>query len=64
MWAHGYGTDAADIRPEREGIPGGNGIFAKNIFMAFLNSPHRETPKNVLKKKTKKVGWWVGGSGI
>jgi hypothetical protein len=34
--------------------------------MVFLNSPCRETPKNVLQKKVKKkkVGWWVGGSEI
>jgi hypothetical protein len=40
--------------------------FCKNIFMVFLNSPCRETPKNVLKKKVKKkkVGWWVGVSEI
>jgi hypothetical protein len=39
--------------------------FCKNAFVVFLNSPCRETPKNVLKKKSrKKVGWWVGGSGI
>jgi hypothetical protein len=24
--------------------------FCKNIFVVFLNSPYRETPKNVLKK--------------
>jgi hypothetical protein len=48
------------------------GLFCKNILMVngllmvFLNSPCRETPKNVLKKKKsrKKVGWWVGGSEI
>jgi hypothetical protein len=28
--------------------------FCKNIFMVFLNSPCRETPKNVLKKKSRK----------
>jgi hypothetical protein len=40
--------------------------FYKNIFTVFLNSPYRETPKNVRKKikGEKKVGWWVGGSGI
>jgi hypothetical protein len=39
------------------------GLFAKNIFMVFLNSPCRETPKNVLKKKSrekKSDGGWVG----
>ena len=38
--------------------------FCKNIFMVFLNSPCRETPKNVLKKKVKgkkkSEGGWVG----
>ena len=38
--------------------------FCKHIFMVFLNSPCRETPKNVLKKKSQKkksqgVGRWV-----
>jgi hypothetical protein len=35
--------------------------FCKNILMVFMNSPCRETPKNVLIKKIKekKVGWWV-----
>jgi hypothetical protein len=38
--------------------------FCKNIFMVFLNSPCRETPKNALKKKPRKkkvggVGGWV-----
>jgi hypothetical protein len=39
----------------------------KKIFQCFfLNSPYRETPKNVPKNKVKekKVGWWVNGSGI
>jgi hypothetical protein len=38
--------------------------FCKNICVVFLNSPCRETPKNVLKKKSrkKKFGWRVGGS--
>jgi hypothetical protein len=37
--------------------------FCKNIFMVFLNSPCRETPKNVLKKKSRKKKshcGWVG----
>jgi hypothetical protein len=39
--------------------------FCKNMFVVFLNSPYRETPKNIPKKRQeKKVGWWVGGSGI
>jgi hypothetical protein len=28
----------------------------KNICMIFLNSPYRETPEHVLKKKTRKQG--------
>jgi hypothetical protein len=38
----------------------------KNILMVFLNSPYRETPKKrtIKKRQEKKVGWWVGGSGI
>jgi hypothetical protein len=35
-----------------------HGCFAKVILMVFLNSPYRK------KKQEKKVGWWVGGSGI
>jgi hypothetical protein len=37
--------------------------FCKNTFVVFLNSPCRETSKNVLKtnqeKKTRMVGGWV-----
>jgi hypothetical protein len=38
--------------------------FCKNILMVFLNSPCRETPKNVLRKKSQEkksrmVGRWV-----
>jgi hypothetical protein len=41
--------------------------FLQKYFMVFLNSPCRETPKNVLKKKSRKkksrmVGGWVGDS--
>jgi hypothetical protein len=35
--------------------------FCKNIFMVFLNSPCREAPKNVLKKKPGKKSRVVGG---
>jgi hypothetical protein len=37
------------------------GLFVKMFLMVFLNSPYRETPENVLKKKArgKKVGWWA-----
>jgi hypothetical protein len=31
--------------------------FCKNVFVVFLNSPYRETPKNVLRKKS--IGRWV-----
>jgi hypothetical protein len=36
------------------------------MFVVFLNSPYRETPKNVLKQKQAKtkVGRWLGGSVI
>jgi hypothetical protein len=38
-------------------------IFSRDFFIVFLNSPYRETPKNVLKKKVKKkkfgVGWFL-----
>jgi hypothetical protein len=38
--------------------------FLQKYFMMFLNSPYRETPKNVLKKKSQEkkcrmVGGWV-----
>ena len=29
-------------------------IFFRDFFIVFLNSPHRETPKNVIKKIDKK----------
>jgi hypothetical protein len=29
-------------------------IFSRDFFIMFLNSPHRETPKNVIKKIEKK----------
>jgi hypothetical protein len=29
-------------------------IFFRDFFIVFLNSPHRETPKNVIKKIEKK----------
>jgi hypothetical protein len=40
------------------------GLFTQNIVMMFLNSPYRETPKNVLRtkkqvKKKKSAGVWV-----
>jgi hypothetical protein len=28
-----------------------------DIFIVFLNSPHRETPKNVIKKNREKIGF-------
>jgi hypothetical protein len=28
-----------------------------HFFMVFLNSPHRETPKNVINKIEKKIGF-------
>jgi hypothetical protein len=33
------------------------GIF----FIVFLNSPHRETPRNVIKQIREKVGFWIFG---
>jgi hypothetical protein len=34
--------------------------FSRKRFVVFLNSPYRETPKNVLKKKIKKIFWgWL-----
>jgi hypothetical protein len=43
-----------------------HGLFVKIFFMVFLNSPYRETPKNVLKKKVKKQinGGLVGSSKV
>jgi hypothetical protein len=39
--------------------------FCKNVFVVFLNSPYRETPKNVLKtKKQGEKSRLVGGSEI
>jgi hypothetical protein len=39
--------------------------FCKNILMVFLTPLAEKRPKTYLKKNTqKKVGWWVGGSGI
>jgi hypothetical protein len=43
--------------------------FLQKMFLwcvVFLNSPYRETPKNVLKKRggESSAGGWVGGSKI
>jgi hypothetical protein len=32
-------------------------FFPRFIFIVFLNSPHRETPKNVIKKIEKKISF-------
>jgi hypothetical protein len=32
-------------------------IFFRDFFIVFLNSPHRETPKNVIKKNREKIGF-------
>jgi hypothetical protein len=32
-------------------------IFFRDFFIVFLNSPHRETPKNVIKKIEKQSVW-------
>jgi hypothetical protein len=31
-------------------------IFFRDFFILFLNSPHQETPKNVIKKNREKIG--------
>jgi hypothetical protein len=31
-------------------------IFLRDLFIVFLNSPHRDTPKNVIKKNCEKIG--------
>jgi hypothetical protein len=40
---------------EAKKVPGLVSFFGE-IFIVFLNSPHRETPKNVIKKIEKKSG--------
>jgi hypothetical protein len=32
-------------------------ICFRVFFIVFLNSPHRETPKNVIKKNQEKIGF-------
>jgi hypothetical protein len=32
-------------------------IFSRYFFIVFLNSPHQETPKNVMKTKSKEIGF-------
>jgi hypothetical protein len=32
-------------------------IFPRDFYIVFLNSPHRETPKNVIKIVLKKIGF-------
>jgi hypothetical protein len=40
----------------------GSDLFFLDIcFIVFLNSPHRETPKNVIKKKSRTSRFWVFG---
>jgi hypothetical protein len=35
----------------------GSDLFFRYVFIVFLNSPHRETPKNVVKKNREKIGF-------
>jgi hypothetical protein len=32
-------------------------VFFRDFFIVFLNSPHRETPKNVMKTNREKIGF-------
>jgi hypothetical protein len=38
---------------ERDGVR----FFSDIFLIVFLNSPHRETPKNVIKKNREKIGF-------
>jgi hypothetical protein len=35
----------------------GSDLFFGYFFIVFLNSPHRETPKNVIQKNRKQIGF-------
>jgi hypothetical protein len=35
----------------------GSDLFFRYVFIVFLNSPHRETPKNVIKQIREKIGF-------
>jgi hypothetical protein len=35
----------------------GSDLFFSIFFIVFLNSPHRETPKNVINKNREKIGF-------
>jgi hypothetical protein len=39
----------------------GWGLFFRYFFIVFLNSPHRETPKNVIKIFSRKSRFWIFG---
>jgi hypothetical protein len=32
-------------------------VFFRDFLIVFLHSPHRETPKNVIKKNREKIGF-------
>jgi len=42
---------------EAKKVPGLVRFFWGDFLIVFLNSPHRETPKNVIKKIEKKLVW-------
>jgi hypothetical protein len=39
----------------------GSDLFFRYFFIVFLNSPHRETPKNVINKNSRKSRFWISG---
>jgi hypothetical protein len=39
----------------------GSDLFFSIFLIVFLNSPYRETPKNVIKKKSRKRRFWIFG---
>jgi hypothetical protein len=39
----------------------GSDLFFRYFVIVFLNSPHRETPKNAIKNKSRKSRFWTSG---
>jgi hypothetical protein len=53
----GLGGGCGWLVPRRPKKYQGWSGFCVSFFIVFLNSPHRETPKNVIKNNYEKIGF-------